>query len=212
MWCDLNNIWKESFSLAWESYKNNTIPIGAVIVDDEGDIISRGRNRIFDYNDSNPLAGTYLAHAEMTAMLNLKEKDHPNIKRYTLYSTMEPCPMCFGAMVMVGIRHLRYAARDSFAGATELNQTMKYIKDKGLDIEKENTELEVFQICMQSSFEYGRILQHKRVQELLDSWRTYCDKGVTLGKKLYEEQYFIINENKSIDIIYDEVISMYNSL
>jgi tRNA(Arg) A34 adenosine deaminase TadA len=33
MWSDLNSIWKEAFSLAWESFKKNTIPIGAVIVD-----------------------------------------------------------------------------------------------------------------------------------------------------------------------------------
>jgi tRNA(adenine34) deaminase len=46
---------------------------------------------------------------------------HPNIKKYTLYTTMEPCPMCFGIMAMIGIRNMRYAAKDGFAGVTELN-------------------------------------------------------------------------------------------
>ena len=81
MWSDINGIWKEAFSLAWESFKKNTIPIGAVIVDSHDNIISRGRNRIFDEESENPLAGTYMAHAEMTAMITLKEKEHPDIKK-----------------------------------------------------------------------------------------------------------------------------------
>lgn len=106
--------------MAWDSYRNNTIPIGAVIVSASGEIVSEGRNRIFDKNSNNSLAGTYMAHAEMTGMMQLKTDDHPDIKSYVLYTTMEPCPMCFGTMLMMHICDLRYAARDGFAGATEL--------------------------------------------------------------------------------------------
>ena len=210
MWCDLDEIWKEAFSLAWQSYKKNTIPIGAVIVDSEGNIISRGRNRIYDEVSNHPLAGTYMAHAEMTAMSTLKDKEHPNVKEYTLYSTMEPCPMCFGTMVMMGIRNLRYAARDGFAGATELNTNMKYIHSKKINIHRCSDELEVFQICIQASFEYVR--NHKRLEELLNSWRVYCSEGVDLGKSLYEEGYFkeALMRDRAIEEIYDEIISRYN--
>jgi len=86
---ELDNIWQEAFSLAWESFKRNTIPIGAVIVNEEGNIISRGRNRIFDDSINNPLVGSNMAHAEMTAMINLKEKEHPDIKKYTLYTNIQ---------------------------------------------------------------------------------------------------------------------------
>lgn len=207
MWDDLNYVWKEAFSMAWEAFKRNTIPIGAIIVDEKGNIVSRERNRIFDEKSRNPLAGTYIAHAEMTAMINLKEKEHPNVKKYTLYTTMEPCPMCFGTMVMMGIRHLRYAARDGFAGAAELNSKMEYIKSKEIDIRKEASELEVFQICLQSTYEYMR--KHNRMEELLASWSNYCSEGVALAKKLHEQEYFIaaVNENKPIQIIYDEIIT-----
>ncbi|MEW8994540.1 nucleoside deaminase [Clostridium sp.] len=212
MWNELSNIWKEAFSLAWESFKRNTIPIGAVIVNEEGNIISRGRNRIFDETSNNPLAGRNMAHAEMTAMINLREKEHPNIKKYTLYTTMEPCPMCFGTMVMMGIRNLRYAARDGFAGATELNHNMEYIKSKKILINKEEEELELFHICLQSAYEYGR--NHKRLEEVLDSWRTYCREGVLLGKQLYDEGYFLeaIKENKYVGQIYDEVIHRFYNI
>ena len=210
VWCDLDEIWKVAFSLAWESYKKNTIPIGAVIVDSEDNIISWGRNRIYDEVSNHPLAGTYMAHAEMTAMSTLKDKEHPNVKEYTLYSTMEPCPMCFGTMVMMGIRNLRYAARDGFAGATELNTNMKYIHSKKINIHRCSDELEVFQICIQTSFEYVR--NHKRLEELLNSWRVYCSEGVDLGKSLYEEGYFkeALMRDRAIEEIYDEIISRYN--
>ncbi len=205
MWCDLNYIWKEAFTLAWEAFKRNTVPIGAVITDEKGNIISRGKNRIYDEVSSNPLAGTNMAHAEMTAMLNLKEKHNPNIKQYTLYTTMEPCPMCFGAMVMMGIRKLRYAARDGIAGATELNDKMEYIKGKGIDIKREGNELELVQISLHTAREYKR--RHVRMEELLDHWRGYCNEGVALGKKLFDDGYFeeAINQDKSIEKIYDEI-------
>lgn len=209
MWNDINYIWKEAFTMAWESFKRNTIPIGAVIINEEGNIISKGRNEIYDNGSSNPLAGSYMAHAEMTAMINLKEKEHPNIRKYTLYTTMEPCPMCFGTMVMMGIRNLKYAARDGFAGATELNHKMDYINSKGIHISRDKSELEVFQICLQSAYEYSR--KHNRIEEILGSWKAYCSEGVNLSKNLYDEGYFVdaININKPIEEIYDEIINKY---
>lgn len=212
MWSDLNNIWQEVFSLSWESFRKNTIPIGAVIVDENENIISRGRNRIYDLESKNPLAGSYMAHAEMTAMINLKVNDHPNVKRYKLYSSMEPCPMCFGTMVMMGIRTLFFAARDGFAGAAELNEKMGYIISKNISIYIGEAELEVFQICLQSSYEYQR--QHPRIEEVLDSWRAYCTEGVLLGKEMHDSGYFAeaARENKTIEEVYDYVISMYHNM
>ncbi|GFP76800.1 nucleoside deaminase [Clostridium fungisolvens] len=207
MWKDLNYAWQEAFALAWESFKKNTIPIGAVIVDESGKIISKGRNRIFDTSSNNPLAGTGMAHAETTAMLTLKREEHLNIKKYTLYTTMEPCPMCFGAMVMVGIRNIKYAARDGYAGATELNDKMEYIKSKNMNFSRENEELEAFQICLQSAYEYKT--QHSVPQAVLDSWSEYCSNGVLLAKELDEDEYFqnALSVCKPIGEIYDEVIN-----
>ncbi|MBU3128693.1 nucleoside deaminase [Clostridium tagluense] len=209
MWSDLNIIWKECFSLAWKSFNNNTIPIGAVIVDLQGSIIARGRNRIYDKGSNHTLSGTDMAHAEMTAMSTLKKEEHPEIKSYTLYTTMEPCPMCFGTMVMMGIRNLKYAAKDGFAGATELNTKMDYIHDKSLNIGMEGSELEVFQICLQASYEYLR--NHNRIEKILNSWSSYCSDGVDLAKGLYEDGYFkdAICRNKPINDVYDEIINIY---
>jgi tRNA(adenine34) deaminase len=212
MWKDISNPWKEAIRLAWEAYVRNTIPIGAVIVDNNGNVVAEGRNRIFDIDSSNPLAGTYMAHAEMTAMIQLKEKEHPNIRTYSMYTTMEPCPMCFGTMLMMHICDLKFGARDGFAGATTLKDTIEYIKKKTMRIERGPDELEVFQITLQSSFEYKR--NHSMVEEVLGKWREYCTKGVLLGQELWSENYFdnAINANKLICEVYDYVIHRYNEL
>ena len=99
-----------------------------MIVDRDGRIVAKGRNQIFDHRSDHPLAGTTVAHAEMTALSQLKEKEHPEIRTYTLYTTLEPCPMCFGTMVMMNVRNLQYAGRDGFAGATALRNTPVYQK------------------------------------------------------------------------------------
>jgi tRNA(adenine34) deaminase len=211
MWNQLSKPWQEAFSLAWESYRTNTIPIGAIIVDQNQNIISKGRNMIFDKTSCNILAGTYMAHAEMTAMMQIKEAEHPNVKSYTLYTTMEPCPMCFGTMVMMGIRHLEYAARDGFAGATLLNDKLEYVKNKNIKIEGGNGERQSFHIVLHSAFECER--KHPRMQELLDSWSEYCPKEVKLGVQLYEENYFrhLVHQNLDIASIYDDVIYRYHN-
>jgi len=156
MWRDLDKPWQRAFELAWESYRNDTIPIGAIIINNTGEIIAEGRNRIFDKNSDNALAGTYMAHAEMTAMMQLKEDEHPDIRSYTLLTTMEPCPMCFCTMLMMHICDLKYAARDGFAGATALKDKMDYIRNKRMEINRESDGLEAFQLILQTSFEYIR--------------------------------------------------------
>ncbi len=104
-----------------------------------------------------------MAHAEMNALLGLNEIDHPEIRSYILYTTMEPCPMCFGTAIMMNIRNISYGARDGFAGATSLNDKLDYIKGKNINIEYEGGgEIEVFQLILQSVYEYER--QHLRIE------------------------------------------------
>ena len=209
MWNNLEKPWQIAFQMAWEAYKSGTIPIGAVIVNAKGNIISTGRNRIFDKEGSTPLTGTNMAHAEMDAMFGLDEREHPDIRKYILYSTMEPCPMCFGTMVMMNIRNVYYAARDGFAGATSLNDKQAYIKNKNIIIKRGNDEMEAFQLILQSAYEYER--QHPKKENLLNSWRNINESSVEYGKVLYESCYFrkAIDRNKGIDKIFDEVMEGY---
>lgn len=211
MWINLEKPWQEAIMLAWEAYKSGTIPIGCVIVSKNGRIISKGRNQIYDKDENNILAGTNMAHAEMNALVGISEIDHPDIRSYTLYTTMEPCPMCFGTAVMMNIRKIYYGAKDGFAGATDLNNSLDYIKRKGIKINKGIEEIEVFQLILQSAYEYER--NHPRIEEILNTWRDVNKLAIVCGQKLYELGYFpqAVKENKAIEIIYDEVMSFYQS-
>jgi len=201
MWGDLSKPWQEAFNMAWEAYKRNTIPIGCVIVNKDGEIVSKGRNRIYDKESSNPLSGINMAHAEMTALFGLKDGNHPNVRTYELYTTMEPCPMCFGTIVMMNIRNIRYGARDGFAGATSLNDELDYIKNKKIDIKMGSSEIEAFHLILHSAYEYKR--QHSRLEEIFDTWREINKYSIEYGKKMYEENYFdnAIDEDKVINEI-----------
>jgi tRNA(adenine34) deaminase len=188
MWLSLDPYWQEAFRLAWQSFCNGTIPIGCVIVNDQGEVVARGRNAIFDTSSTHPLAGTVMAHAEMMALSQLKEKEHPNIRTYTLYTTLEPCPMCFGTLVMMHIRHVKYAGRDGVAGSIALKSATPYLAKKAITTELASPTLEVFQLALITAFELKR--QHQRQAELLQLWRAHCPVGVDIGIKLTQEGYF----------------------
>lgn len=209
MWNKLDRPWKESISLAWDAYKKGTIPIGCVVINKEGEIISKGQNQIFDLAGESPLAGTNMAHAEMNALFGLNETKHPDIRSYILYTTMEPCPMCFGTAVMMNIRNIYYAADDGFAGATSLNQKLDYIKRKNINIIKIGGELEAFQLILQLAYEYKR--KHPRIESLLSKWREVNNIAIDIGKELNESEYFerAINKNISMVDIYNEVTAKY---
>ena len=81
-----------------------TVPVYA---DAELRILAYGRNRInAAVAPPGQLHGTVLAHAELNALAQLAA-DIPDRHSYTLYTSLEPCPMCLGAFYMSGVRTLR---------------------------------------------------------------------------------------------------------
>lgn len=192
MWNDLEKGFQIAFENAWEAYKNNTIPIGVAIMDKNGALMATGQNQI--YTDGEGIKFHQLAHAEINAILKLSEitdpNIHENIRTFTLYSTMEPCPLCFGAIVMGSIKNVKFAARDNFAGATSLNESIDYIKNKKITVAGHFEELETVQIAMQTCHELEKndsvyATDTFRDNILLRSWMQICEKGVEIGKYLY---------------------------
>ena len=116
---ELDTAWQATYELAWEAWRAGTIPIGAVVTDQEGRVIARGRNRIFD-PDRPPgqLAGAWIAHAEVNALLQLPAAHYED---FVVTSTTEPCLMCAGAITMSlrGRVTVRYAVDDPIAGGIE---------------------------------------------------------------------------------------------
>jgi tRNA(adenine34) deaminase len=107
--------WGEVLLLGWEAYNAGTIPVGAVVVDEAGVVVGRGRNRIFEDPLDGQLAGSRLAHAEVSALAALPAD--LICERAALYTLLEPCHMCLGAAHAVRIGTVRYAAADPWGGA-----------------------------------------------------------------------------------------------
>jgi tRNA(adenine34) deaminase len=87
-------------------------PVGAVVVR-SGQVVSRGRSRQAE-------ARSQLAHAELEALQQLRgpEWSGPNPDA-VLFTTVEPCPLCLGATVMMDVEHVVFALADRLAGVPE---------------------------------------------------------------------------------------------
>lgn len=107
---DLHTRWmKEAIAEARRAEALGEVPIGAVIVKD-GQIISRGHNLRETAHDST-------AHAEMIAIREASERLGAwRLLDCTLYVTLEPCPMCAGAIVQSRVPVVVYGAPDPKAG------------------------------------------------------------------------------------------------
>jgi tRNA(adenine34) deaminase len=101
-------IWAECFRLAWESFRAGSIPVGAVLVDAAGAVVRRGRNHLNEAAGA-PIVGGNLAHAEVNALVTLPPGDYTD---HVLYSTLEPCLLCTGALRHCHVGTVRFAAAD----------------------------------------------------------------------------------------------------
>src|SRR5687767_5390242 len=99
----------EALALALEAAAEGEIPVGAVVVDREGRIIGRGRNR--------RESGDPLGHAELFAISEAARTIGDwRLEGTTMVVTLEPCAMCAGALVNARVERLVFAAYDLKAG------------------------------------------------------------------------------------------------
>ena len=110
----------ESIKEAEISLSEGGVPIGAVIVKDN-EIISRGHNRLIQNN-------SVIFHAEMDAIENAKDLTYEDYRRCTLYTTLSPCPMCSGAIIMSRIGEVIFGVSDSKMGCLGGSLAMQEIK------------------------------------------------------------------------------------
>ena len=100
---------RQALALAREAIEDGDVPVGCVIVR-EGEIIGRGRNR-------READGDATAHAEVEAIRDACGRlGSWRLHGCTLYVTLEPCPMCAGAIINARIGAVRYGVRDPKAG------------------------------------------------------------------------------------------------
>ena len=101
---------EEALTLAREAAAAGEVPVGCVIVRN-GQIVGRGRNRREEKHAT-------ASHAEMEAIAQANETLGTwRLDECELYVTLEPCPMCAGAILNARIRRVWYGARDAAMGA-----------------------------------------------------------------------------------------------
>jgi tRNA(adenine34) deaminase len=100
----------EALRLAERAAEDGEVPVGAVIVKD-GAILARAHNQVERLRDAT-------AHAEMIAITQAAEAlDNWRLEGAAIYVTLEPCPMCAGALVLSRMGRIVYGADDPVAGA-----------------------------------------------------------------------------------------------
>lgn len=98
---------------AQAAYDLGEVPIGAVLVDENGAVVASGHNMRETWQDAT-------AHAEMITIREAcKKLERWRLAGLTLYVTIEPCPMCAGALVMSRVKRVVYGSTDAKAGAAE---------------------------------------------------------------------------------------------
>ena len=106
---------------AEQGLREGGIPIGSVIVW-QGRIIGRGHNRRVQ-------EGSAVLHGEMDALENAGRRPAAVYREATLYTTLSPCAMCSGAILLYGIRRVIIGENNTFKGEEEL------LKNRGVSLE-----------------------------------------------------------------------------
>lgn len=105
------NFMKLALRHAQFAFREEEVPIGAVVVDEDGLVIASSRNRVESLQDAS-------SHAEIDVLKKAAEvKKNWRLLNCTLYTTLEPCPMCLGAIYAFRIKRLVYGANDKRVGS-----------------------------------------------------------------------------------------------
>ncbi|MBV8715139.1 MAG: nucleoside deaminase [Chloroflexi bacterium] len=184
LWSELTPPWQAAFEQAWSAYRARSLPMGAVLVDRDGRIVSRGRNRIFETGSELPenqcVFGHRLAHAEINALIGF---DHTttNVRECTLYATLEPCVLCIGAIRMIGVKDVRYVAPDPVAGGVALLEATDFMRRGGVVPRELGHPVVAFaSIALNVAAHLELVAKWQP-----DRWQAAGLRGVEFGQQLY---------------------------
>lgn len=145
---ELSSFMEQAFREAVKAYEKKEVPVGAVVFDGNGYVVGKGHNQVEELRDAT-------AHAEIIALTSaMATLGSKFLNECTLAVTLEPCPMCAGAIVNARVGRVVFGAYDPKMGAcgSVLNIT-------GCSALNHQPEV------------YGGILEHKSESLLRDFFR-----------------------------------------
>lgn len=110
-----------AFEEAQAGYEEGGIPIGAVLVSSSGKVLGRGHNQRIQ-------KGSPTLHAEIAALENAGRLSRAELDGATMYTSLSPCIMCSGAILLYKIKKVVVGENTTFMGAEQL------LKDNGVDV------------------------------------------------------------------------------
>lgn len=194
-WDTLSSTWQRAFSLSVDTYlRLNSVPIGAVIVGTGGETLAEGVNAYATHR---------LAHAEMNAFAALPAD--AITRDCSLYVTVEPCPMCTGAIRMMQLSSVHFAAADPAAGSARLLSASPFMVDVPCRVHgPASPDLEFAVTAL--------VVEHRERTGLVrwrSEWLAYLPSAARLGARLAKEAAFARwrQERPSAGALYNELVA-----
>jgi len=200
---DLDEKWKRIFELNWESVCNGSKAISALLIDENGKIISEGRNRVNEYTCPNPR----INHAETECIQKLDISKYYMVKTYTLICALEPCPMCMGTAAMSGIRNFVIGCKDDYGGAMGLTESNKLLQSRKMKV----TWMPQIYGDLQRAFQLIKELLYEtrkeKMEEILEDFNVYNKAGVIAAQSLFDDGWFTTKKpsDYSVEEIFNEL-------
>lgn len=110
---------QKALELAAAAFEQGEFPVGCVISDGHSIIVQGARLGTAEHGFNE------IDHAEIVALRRLPDKMpelNSDVSKFTLYSTLEPCLMCMGAILISGIGRIVYAYEDAMGGGTQISR------------------------------------------------------------------------------------------
>ncbi|HLG10624.1 MAG TPA: nucleoside deaminase [Dehalococcoidia bacterium] len=185
-WKALAAPWQSSIEEAWASYREGSVPIGAAVVDTQGAIVATGRNRRDEEAGGDAAShGQPLAHAELNALLEASTGKR-SLRGFSLYTTMEPCPLCTGALAMAHVGQVQFAARDLWAGSLGLLEASAFLRSRQIEVVGPfDSQLEEVMLALNVDFWLRQ--PSASASKLIELWRVAFPAAVELGESMYRE-------------------------
>jgi tRNA(Arg) A34 adenosine deaminase TadA len=186
--------WIAAFNASIVSYlERESVPIGAAITDASGVVVAVG---------GNDFASARLAHAEVAAINALPEQ--VDRRQCAIYATVEPCPMCIGAIRMAQLRAVHFAARDPAAGSTSFLQANAFMREFATEAHgPASADLEFVVVALVT--EYRVRTGHRRWE---DQWIGYAPLAAAAGRQLKASGTFATwrDSRTTAEEVYEQVL------